>query len=216
MDGNKLDRHLEYAKYDFRGESCFVLNRVFLKLYCFLLCRPWNLLKCLLLGIHISPKNRFYGNIIFYRFPLSSIRIGRHSTFNNSNHLSMLGVNHPCIISTQAAVAKIRIGNGCGFSGVAIAAAKQVEIGNNVLCGVNVVINDFDWHTDRYPSEPRPVVIEDNVWLGANVMVMKGVTIGKSTIIGANSIVTKNIPANVIAAGNPCRVLKNREDVHEK
>lgn len=51
-------------------------------------------------------------------------------------------------------------------------------------------------------------MIEDNVWVGANVTINQGVTIGKNTIIGSGSVVTKNIPANVIAVGNPCRVLR--------
>lgn len=51
-------------------------------------------------------------------------------------------------------------------------------------------------------------MIEDNVWIGANVTINQGVTIGKNTIIGSGSVVTKSIPENVIAAGNPCRVLR--------
>ena len=54
-----------------------------------------------------------------------------------------------------------------------------------------------------------PSDVEENVWLGVNVIVLKGVRIGKNTVIGANSVVTKNIPANVIAAGNPCKILSN-------
>jgi acetyltransferase-like isoleucine patch superfamily enzyme len=52
------------------------------------------------------------------------------------------------------------------------------------------------------------VVIGDNVWLGVNSVVLKGVTIGKNSVIGANSVVTRDIPPNVIAAGNPCKVIK--------
>jgi len=81
--------------------------------------------------------------------------------------------------------------------------------GNNVLCGANVTITDFDWHSSRYASESRPVIIHDNVWLGLNVTVLKGVEIGGNSIIGANSLVVTSIPANVIAAGNPCKVIKS-------
>ena len=77
-------------------------------------------------------------------------------------------------------------------------------------CGANTLITDTDWHED----DPRvgcnkPVVIGDNVWLGYAVKVLKGVRIGENSIIGACSVVTKDIPANVIAAGNPCKVLKS-------
>lgn len=216
MDGSKLRRHLGYMKRDFRGEFCFLSTKIFLKLYACLICWPWNMLKCLCLGIQTGLDNRFYGNVIFYRFPLSCIKIGKRSVFNSSDHLNLIGVNHSCILSTHATNAQISIGNGCGFSGTTVAAAMSVKIGNHVLCGANTVINDFDWHMDRFPSEPKLIIIEDNVWLGVNVVVMKGVTIGKNTIIGANSIVTKSIPANVIAAGNPCRVIKSRETANEK
>jgi acetyltransferase-like isoleucine patch superfamily enzyme len=53
-----------------------------------------------------------------------------------------------------------------------------------------------------------PTVLEDGVWVGAHVTILKGVTIGKSAIIGAGSVVTRDVPDNVVAAGNPCRVLR--------
>ena len=79
-------------------------------------------------------------------------------------------------------------------------------------CGANTYIADTDAHSDDYRAgKDRPVIIEDNVWLGLNVVVLKGVRIGKNSLIGANSLVTKDIPANVIAVGNPCRVIKQLE-----
>ena len=83
-------------------------------------------------------------------------------------------------------------------------------IGNNVLFGANCQIGDRDGHQDRYASKPAPIIIEDGVWLGMNVTVLKGITIGKNTIIGANSLVTKDIPANCIAVGNPCKPFKSK------
>lgn len=54
-----------------------------------------------------------------------------------------------------------------------------------------------------------PIVVEDDVWVGAHSIILKGVTIGARSIIGAGSVVTKSIPADCVAAGNPCRVIKN-------
>ena len=54
-----------------------------------------------------------------------------------------------------------------------------------------------------------PIVIEDNVWIGGQVVVNPGVRIGKNSVIGSGSVVTKDIPADVVAAGNPCRVIRN-------
>ena len=79
-------------------------------------------------------------------------------------------------------------------------------------CGANTYIASTDAHTDDYRAgKDRPVVIEDNVWLGLNVVVLKGVHIGENSVIGANSVVTKDIPANVIAAGNPCKIIRHIE-----
>ena len=103
----------------------------------------------------------------------------------------------------------INIGNNCGFSGTVIAAFKNIHLGNNVRCGANTLITDSDWHLD----DPRvgvskEIFIDDNVWLGVNSVILKGVRIGKNSIIGANSLVTSDIPENVIAAGNPCKVIR--------
>ncbi len=58
----------------------------------------------------------------------------------------------------------------------------------------------------------HPITVGDNVWLGGNVVVLPGVTIGSNSVIGAGSIVTKDIPSNVVAVGNPCKVVKNLEE----
>ncbi|MFQ3229640.1 sugar O-acetyltransferase [Reinekea sp.] len=89
----------------------------------------------------------------------------------------------------------------------------HIYIGNYVMIGPNVTIA-----TAGHPIEPElrkkvaqfniPVHIGDNVWIGANSVVLPGVTIGENSVIGAGSIVTKDIPSNVVAVGNPCRVLR--------
>lgn len=88
-----------------------------------------------------------------------------------------------------------------------------VTIGNDVRIGPNCGI-----YTPEHAYDPflraagyeraYPIVIGDNVWIGGGVSILGGVTIGKNSIIGAGSVVTRDIPANVIAAGNPCRVLR--------
>jgi len=82
------------------------------------------------------------------------------------------------------------------------------------MCGANVTITDTDWHpTDwrdrlaKRDAEAAPVVIGDDVWLGMNVTVLKGVEIGSRTVVGAGSVVTKPLPSGVIAAGQPAIVV---------
>lgn len=77
---------------------------------------------------------------------------------------------------------------------------------------------DADFHLeDPRAGEPQPIKIGDRVWLGANVVVMKGVTIGKNSIIGMNSVVSKDIPENSVAVGSPAKVIRMLdEDVIRK
>jgi len=102
-----------------------------------------------------------------------------------------------------------------------IAAGEKVQIGNHVLIASKVFITDINHglyqgeqvDSPLVPPNDRqlstnPVFIEDNVWLGENVCVMPGTTIGFGSIIGASSVVTKSIPAHCIAVGNPARVIK--------
>jgi len=127
---------------------------------------------------------------------------------------NLIGINRRTIIATHSDDAEIIIGDNCGFSAVVIGAKESIRIGNDVMTGANVLITDFDWHAlnpgDRKHGVPesRPIVIEDNVFIGYASTVLKGVTIGKNSVIGANSVVARDIPANVIAAGNPCKVIK--------
>lgn len=152
---------------------------------------------------------RFYGFSHFQRVPGSTIKIGNNCEFRSRNDSNQIGVYSPCMISTLKKGAKIKIGDNVGMSGCVIGCAKRIVIGNNVRIGSNTLITDTDWHSeDPRTSNDADVIIEDNVWLGYGVKILKGVTIGKNTIIGLGSIVTKDIPANCVAAGTPCKVIK--------
>ena len=105
--------------------------------------------------------------------------------------------------------AQIYIGANCGFSATVIGCASKIVFGENVRCGANTLITDTDWHTDDPRTGPdAPVTIEKNVWLGVNVTMLKGVTIGENTVVAAGSLVTCSLPANVVAGGVPAKVLK--------
>jgi maltose O-acetyltransferase len=111
----------------------------------------------------------------------------------------------------------IRIGARCfaNFGLVALDVAA-ITIGDDVQIGPNVQLL-----TPTHPVEPEPrrqkweaaepIVIGDNVWLGGGVVVLPGVTIGENTVVGAGSVVTRDLPANVVAVGNPARVVRTLE-----
>lgn len=89
----------------------------------------------------------------------------------------------------------------------------QITIGNNTLIGPNVSMYSANHSLDaRERIEgaliPEPITIGDRVWIGGGSTILSGVTIGDDTVIGAGSVVTKDIPAGVVAAGNPCRVIR--------
>lgn len=169
-----------------------------------------NQINALWWHIHFPTSTKFTGMVHLRVNSDSSVKIGYNCEFLSTSTSNWIGIYSPCIISTITHHAKIQIGNNCGFSGTVIGAGKQIIIGNNVRCGANTLITDSDWHHgDSRVSPDSAVVIEDNVWLGYGVKVLKGVHIGKNSVIGAGSIVTKDIPDNVIAAGNPCRVIKS-------
>lgn len=155
------------------------------------------------------PKGKFYGWCSFFRRNGSIIVIGKNAKFNYSSWSNHIGLNHRCIISTMSADAQLTIGNNLGMSSSTITCFKKIDIGNNVRIGANCVIADGDFHLDDpRVGEPKSIIIENNVWLGYGVIVMKGVTIGENSIIGMNSVVTRDIPANSIAAGSPAKVIK--------
>ena len=107
----------------------------------------------------------------------------------------------------------IKIGDYCMICpGVRIGSAAGVFIDDSCMIASNVYITDSDWH-DIYnriaPGKTASVRIGKNVWIGDSAIICKGVTIGENSIIGAGAVVVNPIPANVIAAGNPAKVVKN-------
>lgn len=108
----------------------------------------------------------------------------------------------------------IEIGdNFCANFNCLILDSAKVTFGDDVLVAPNCSFITSGHSTDSKKRKERmsyakPITIGNNVWIGANVMVLAGVTIGDNSVIGAGSVVTKDVPANVLAAGTPCKVIK--------
>ena len=183
----------------------FVLN--FRRSVISLICTLWYRLVSIIVGINLGRGVAFNGRILLERFKYSTINIGDNCVFNSNSLFNPRGTKR-CILHTATDFAKIEIGNNCGFSGVSIVAWNSVKIGNNVMVGADTCIGDTDDHPERLGTETAPVEIKDNVFIGMHCLILKGVTIGENSIIGAGSVVTKDIPANCIAAGVPCKVIR--------
>ncbi len=122
--------------------------------------------------------------------------------------------------------ARIEIGDGVGISSACIWSQRSITIGDNVNIGGDCIIIDNDAHPHDYKKrrldyikstlwndylneiEAAPIIIGDDVWIGARCQILKGVHIGARSIIAAGSIVTKDIPSDVIAGGIPCKIIK--------
>lgn len=168
-------------------------------------------------GVAVGGGCGFLGMPVVSRHSESRIVIGDGVRIISKTFGTALGVSHPCVLRTLATNATLQIGSRTGISGGSICAAREVVIGTDCLIGADVIVADTDFH----PLDPsrrrdsaaayraaRPVLIGDNVFLGARVTVLKGVEIGANTVIGAGSVVTASLPPNVIAGGNPCRVIR--------
>lgn len=199
-----------------------IINKIFNKVY-YLYVLSINqkvstiFYKCVakLKGVKGLDKNKIIGKLYFFRTPSSNIYIGDHCEFRSITNSNFIGINRYSIISTHTKNAKIVIGKNCGFSGVSIGCREYIKLGDNVLVGANVIITDTDWHSilpgERLTGVPKskPVIIKNNVFIGVNSIILKGTIIGENSVIGAGSVVSGIIPDNVVAAGNPCKVLKS-------
>ncbi|OPX99559.1 MAG: Galactoside O-acetyltransferase [Syntrophorhabdus sp. PtaB.Bin027] len=163
-------------------------------------------------GVDLAGNCTFYGRVRFFRHPRSRIAIGSGCQFRSSPTSNPMGNNRPCILTTLDDGAEIVIGPNCGFSGTSIVCKEKITLGKNVRCGPNTTIMDTDGHDDDHRSGTnKPVLIEDGVWLGANVSVYRGVMIGENTFIAASSTVTRSFPGNTFIAGSPARPYKKME-----
>jgi len=187
--------------------------------------RVINSIKKKLIYHNLKGKNICLGdNVLFKKKPLiqinenASLIIGNNVTINSDNvgyHVNMFA---PCKIIADRPHAIIEIGDNTRIHGSCIHAYKKISIGKNCLIAANCQIIDGSGHDTSFSDisnrintkgNSKEVVIEDNVWLATGVVVLPGVTIGRGSIITANSVVHKDIPPMVIAGGNPINIIKN-------
>ncbi len=131
-----------------------------------------------------------------------------------------------CITSFDRAEARIRIGDRCYIGKSHLVAAESIEIGNDVIISWGVTIVDHNSHSIKWENRKddihnwhkgiknwrdvnvAPVKIENKVWIGFNATILKGVTLGEGSIVGAGSVVTKSVPSNTVVAGNPAVIVR--------
>lgn len=170
----------------------------------------WWLKKC---GVVFGAQLGVIGVPIVSCAKGAEIRLGERVALCSSSYWTALGVSHPVVLRALREGARIFIGNDTGISGASVCAAISIQIGERCLIGADVMIVDNDFHplnplgrrycTDLSKIKCSPVVIEDDVFIGARSIVLKGVRIGRGAVIGAGSVVTSDVLPGVVVAGNP-------------
>jgi len=162
-------------------------------------------------GISWGRGWKVFGRPILQRHRGSRIALGDGLTLRSWPRSNPLAPTAPVVLSTRRADATIEVGEDCGFTGTTLVAADRIAIGDRVLVGGNASIVDFDFHplTPEGRAEAinagaaAPIVIEDDVFVGMEALILKGVTIGEGAVVGAGAVVTQDVPPRTVVAGNP-------------
>ena len=184
----------------------------------------YNKMLFRLKGAKVGNNLRVY-NSFFLQIRNGSVSIGDNCVITSGEGINPLCRNlQGCLFVAKGG--KVSIGDNVGMSSPCVWSENSITIGNNASIGGNCVIMDTDVHEMDFKArrgekkdgvvKSSPVVIGDDVWLGNGVLVLKGVTIGDRTVVGAGSVVTKSLPADVVAAGNPCKVIRSLNDTETK
>lgn len=162
-----------------------------------LLRAKWALRRC----NRVGPWPRLFGRVM----------VKNHGRITIGERLLMYGGTvRGELVTAPGGI--IEIGNQVFINyGVSISAHTLVKIGNRCQIGNYSLLMDNDYHQigeKTMLGHSRPIILEDDVWLGARVIILKGVTIGQGAVIGAGSVVTRDIPPRSVAVGQPARVVK--------
>lgn len=169
-------------------------------------------------GIRTGKEFVSYGSM-FIR-GTGRITLGDHVRINSCRETNPIGGDTKTILFAKG-TGEILIGNHVGISNAAIVAMDKIEIEDDVMIGANCKIYDHDFHSVNYeermqPGEvgvkAKPVKIKKGAFVGAHTIILKGVTIGEKSVVGAGSVVTKSIPDYEIWAGNPAKFVRT---IHE-
>ncbi|MBQ7738869.1 MAG: acyltransferase [Desulfovibrionaceae bacterium] len=180
-------------------------------------------IKAALLGVELGQDVQATGPIGILRHPAGKIRLGSHISLISSWRRSTAATLYaPTRFRVFGPNAVIEIGDYCELSGTSISArSTTISLGRGCLIGPNCVITDSDFH-NHWPCEERSanpgyqhdarVQIDDYVWIGMQTIILKGVHIGRGAIIGARSVVTRDIPPMAVACGAPAKIVNIHSD----
>ena len=177
---------------------------------------PLWLLELRMRGIQFTSPIALVGQPICSRYPGSFISLGSGVTLDSAIRSNRLGGFSPCVVRTVTPTARIRLGDRVGLSNSVIVAGNSIEIGEDTLLGSGVMVLDNDFHVmgtgfswvSECSINSKPIKIGRGCFIGSRSMILKGVTLGDRAVIGAGAVVTKDVPAYSVAAGNPARIVR--------
>lgn len=177
-----------------------------------------SLLSLKFQGCLVGKGFKSSGKCCFKARRSGSIRIGDRVTLLASHRSNRVGLTNPVLLETLGE-GEIEIGRDTGGSAIVISSRTRVKIGAHVKMGGNVRIFDHDYHSlevgirrtadDAKHVKTKPVVIGDDVFIGTNAIILKGITIGDAAIVAAGSVVSRDIPAREIWGGNPANFISS-------
>lgn len=148
----------------------------------------------------------------------SRLVLGDGVTLCSAVRANPLACFQPCVLRTLAPGAELDLGPGVGLSGSVVCAARSIQVGEGTIFGSGTMVIDNDFHAPNGPygwrndySRAQPIIIGKGVFVGARAIILKGVSIGDRAVIGAGAVVTRDVPAGAVAAGNPARVVRSPE-----
>lgn len=178
-----------------------------------------NICKFSLLGVQYGKHCIVHGKLRVSLEDDAKLRIGDNFCFLSGRSLNPLSRNlRGCLKVNKGA--ELKIGNHVNVSSVVIWAHQSIVIGNHVSIGANTIVMDSDAHSLNYIDRREPISdmkgkknkkikIGNDILIGTNCIILKGVSIGDRAVVGAGSVVCKDVPADCIVAGNPAKVIKN-------
>lgn len=187
----------------------------------------WNrIVLRMLIGENLGVRARIYTKVYFNICDGATVKIGDDFIMTSDDCYNPLCRHQRGCIVAERPTTVIDIGHNTGLSSPCVWAKERITIGNYVNMGGDCILMDSDAHSldwrvrdsgemvspkqsrDNAEAKCAPIVIEDHVLIGARSIILKGVTIGEGSVIGAGSVVVKSIPPHCIAAGNPAKVIK--------
>lgn len=167
-------------------------------------------------GVYWGKEWRILGMPIIQRHRSSKIILGDGLSIRSWPRTNPLVPHHPVVLATRKPGAVIRVGDNCGFSGTTVVADERIEMGDRVQIGSNASVVDTDFHPltpegrarDFNAGTAAPIVIKDKVFVGMDSLILKGVTIGEGNVVGAGSVVSKDVPPRSVVVGNPAQVVQ--------